>query len=415
MYKDDDGHKHKNELKVGDMMEKKSSIQMICDSYVSLDDAVLHNYIAERYSFPLIGMIISEESLDNFKSDMKTYDISTKINTLDISPTTKYIYMESHSFFLEMVYDDKNKNWSVNVYANQLQTIEDVLTYCKKYEPSGVGITLVVDNYSLDSHGEINIRKDMKEKSDIYEASKLYYPYLNTDILFKKYSYSNESILMLVGDTGLGKTKLVALFERFMFDNPTLFPSDEGSLADDDVFRMAYVKNEDILALDSFWEEIYNTKYNIIFLDDADECLMPRESESYTQEDINRKKFMSQLLSFTDGIDSSHNTKVIITTNRPANLIDKAALRRGRTFDILQLKPLTKSQAKSIWENSELSVEKFEEIFKKDSITQSELGAEIQIHLKLKEIDEMDFGDYLLEDGISLVHKYRVKDSVIKI
>ena len=64
---------------------------------------------------------------------------------------------------------------------------------------------------------------------------------------------------------------------------------------------------------------------------------------------------------------------------------------------------------------SELSVEKFEEIFKKDSISQSELGAEIQIHLKLKEIDEMDFGDYLLEDGISLVHKYRVKDSVIKI
>lgn len=397
-------------------MERKSSIQMICDSYVSLDDAVLQNYIAERFAFPLIGMTIDEANLEDFKRDLKTYDNTIKTNFLDISNTTKYIYMECPQFFSELVYDDKNKYWTVNIYACSMDVIEDLLKICKVYEPAGVGISLMVDNYSLDNHGQIVIRKDFKERSDIYDASKSFYPYLNTDILFRKYAYSNESILMLVGPTGLGKTKLVALLEKFMFDNPDLFPNTEESSLDGDlIFRMAYIKNEDILALDEFWEEIHSRNYNIIFLDDADECLMPRESETYTQEDINRKKFMSQLLSFTDGIDNGHNTKVVITTNRPANLIDKAALRRGRTFDILQLKPLTKEQALKIWLEHEIDNNSFNEKFKKDTITQSELGAEIQLQLKLKELNASDFGEYLLEDGISLVHSYRVKDSVIKI
>lgn len=398
---------------------KNSAINMICDSYVSLDDAMLQNYIASNYVFPVVNMEIMDkyytEFVDNIK---KLYGDNIRVDEIIISSTNKTTFIEDKEvFFVEMSYNHRSKTWSINIYATAYVEIIKIIDYVKKYEPAGLGIVIEIDSYYIENNGQLTYRKDFKEKKDIIDVSPLYYPYLNTDILFKKYAYSNESILMILGDAGLGKTKLVALLQRYMFDHPEFF----SNIADDDettdaeiTFKIAYVKNEEILAKDTFWEDLNTNQYNIIFLDDADECLTPRDEEIHTLEDINRKKFMSQLLSFTDGINSN-DTKVIITTNRPANMIDKAALRRGRTFDILKLKPLTRNQALDIWNYHNLDVSLFDTIFKNDIILQSELGAEIQMLLKLRETDENVFGEYLLSDDISLIHTYRKKDNVIKI
>lgn len=396
-----------------------SKINMICDSYVSLDEAMIQNYIANNYVFPLVNMEIMDSHYHEFIDNVtKLYGNDVKFDEIIISSTNKTANLELTTvFFVELNYNHKGKNWTVNVYTNDYNDTNKILEYIKKYEPAGMGIVIEVDNYYIENNGALTTRKEFKEKKDIIDVSPLYYPYLNTDAMFKKYAYSSESILMLLGQSGLGKTKLVALLEKYMFDHPDYFNCGKSDyiLSDAEItFKIAYVKNEEILARDTFWEEINNISYNIIFLDDADDCLLPRDSEVYTAEDVNRKKFMSQLLSYTDGINTN-DTKVIITTNRPANMIDKAALRRGRTFDILQLKPLTRDEAKVIWEHYDLDPETFDKLFKESTVLQSEIGAEIQMQLKLKELNESSFGDYLLCDDVSLIHTYRKKDNVIKI
>lgn len=384
-----------------------SRINMVCDSYVSLEDAVLQNYIADKYSFPIVNVAIKDEKFDDFISDLRQKFSDIVVDVIDISTTSRFAYVENKDkFFMELVWDFKNKSYTINIYGATYGYSNDVWVIVKQYEPGGNGIFLEVDNYTMSDNGALNIRKDFRELSDIYDASEDYYPYLDTDVLFKKFALSSENILLLVGQPGVGKTKLVALYEKYMFKYPELFNVNKDLMSEESYFKIAYVKNEDILAKDSFWEDLQKNNYNLIFLDDADNCLLPRDSEVYTNEDANRKKFISQLLSFTDGITES-NTKIIITTNRSVDNIDVAVLRRGRTFDILELQSLSPDEALVIWENADLSKEQFEDLFKdKHDIIPSELGAEISIRKKMG-VDGSEVGEYLKRDGVSLIHSFR--------
>jgi energy-coupling factor transporter ATP-binding protein EcfA2 len=384
-----------------------SKINMVCDSYVALEDAMLQNYIANKYYFSITNVAIMASMYDEFLTELKLKFSGASLENIDINSTNKFTYIEDEDvFFMDLVYEHKNKSWNINIYSSNMKVSNEIFAIVKKYEPSGMGVYIEIDNFFIDANGGISIRKEYRERADIIDVSSEYYPYLDTDILFKKYTLSNENILMLIGQPGVGKTKLVACYEKFMFSHNELFTAGTDDATNETMFRIAYIKNEEILAKDTFWEELNKDSYNLIFLDDADNCLLPRDADVHTNEDVNRKKFISQLLSFTDGI-KTNDTKFIITTNRDVDNIDTAVLRRGRTFDILELQPLTYEEAQVIWENSGIESEKFVKLFKgKDSIVQSELGAEISLYKKLIGHDEAN-ESYLLREDISLLHSYR--------
>ena len=390
-----------------------SKISMVCDSYVSLEDAMVQNYIADNYSFPIVNLSVKEEMIEECLGDIKKSFSSVNLDDIELNKTNRFLYLEDKGkFFMEFALESKNKAYTVNIYATSYGLAKSVYEAIRQYESGGNGIFIEVDNYIIAENGALNVRKNFKEIGDLFSASPKYYPYLDTDVLFKKFTISSENILLLVGQPGVGKTKLVSLYERFMFSHPELFNSNKDTLSDEVFFKIAYVKNEEILAKDTFWEELNKNNYNLIFLDDADNCLLPRDSEVYTTEDANRKKFISQLLSFTDGI-GENNTKIIITTNRSVDNIDVAVLRRGRTFDILEMQTLSFQEGLDIWLENDLLEEEYNEMFKdKHDIIPSELGAEISLKVKLRESDE-EIGDYLLRDGVSLIHSYRNRKNKI--
>jgi SpoVK/Ycf46/Vps4 family AAA+-type ATPase len=244
------------------------------------------------------------------------------------------------------------------------------------------------------------------EYKDI-EASTDYYPYLNTDLLFKRYFMSDESILLLTGEPGVGKSKLVSLMFKYILENfadmekylnkSTMDFEDERSL------NIIYVKNEEILGQDQFWTILNKTDSSIVFLDDADNCLLPRKngSDVSTQSDIDRNKFINNLLSFTDGV-YKNNIKFIITTNRDVKTLDPAALRKGRTFDILNLRNLTPVEALTIWKKNKLNEKDFTEKYKDEkTISAAELGSDISNTLKSLS-NNVSLDSYCLEENISI-------------
>jgi energy-coupling factor transporter ATP-binding protein EcfA2 len=394
-------------------MIDSSKINMVCDSYVALEDAMLQNYIANKYYFSITNVAIMATMYDEFMKDIKHKYSNTVIEEIDVSKNNRFTYMEDDGeYFVDLVYEHKNKAWNINIYSTDMSIANDLFGIVKKYEPSGMGVYIEIDNFFIDGNGGISIRKEYRERADIIDVSSEYYPYLNTENLFKKYTLSNENILMLIGQPGVGKTKLVACYEKYMFANNELFTAGVDEATNETMFRIAYIKNEEILAKDTFWEELNKDSYNLIFLDDADNCLLPRDADVHTNEDVNRKKFISQLLSFTDGI-KANDTKFIITTNRNVDNIDTAVLRRGRTFDILELKPLTYDEALDIWKHNDINEEKFVKLFDgREIIVQSELGAEISLCKKLEGVENAD-ESYLLRDDISLLHSYRNKKTTM--
>ena len=117
------------------------------------------------------------------------------------------------------------------------------------------------------------------------------------------------------------------------------------------------------------------------------------------------------MLSQTDGTIKSQ-LKFLITTNRGADNIDSALLRRGRAFDVLELRALHNEEAKSIWVEYGLKEKSFDGMFGDGKVTQAELGSEIYRAIKLNNHKREE---YLKEPEISVLEKLKGKSKKRKI
>lgn len=180
---------------------------------------------------------------------------------------------------------------------------------------------------------------DIEEK-DIGAEPK-YTPYIDIDEMFSQFFKGRENILMFVGPSGLGKSKLSSLAIKYMFEHPEEF--DKSGYEE-----VVTVKSTQVLASDEFWHNLQVIKPRLVIIDDLDFMLGARDEEITSGHDVQKNAFMNQFLSFSDGIIKS-NTKFIITTNQDIDDIDSALLRKGRLFEIIQLRPLTKDECEKIF------------------------------------------------------------------
>lgn len=216
---------------------------------------------------------------------------------------------------------------------------------------------------------EIEIGYFYKSSSKGFSTSTLYvdrekllpvYPELYPDIdinkLLQAYAQARESILMLYGAPGVGKTTFI----KFL-------------LAAGEFESVAYVKDPEVMNMGDMWGELTNSEYDLIIFDDLDSGLTPRSKNK------TNSNFMTQLLSYSDGIFHASNTKIIITTNQHIGEIDGALVRPGRCFDFIHLHPLTRAHALIAWtELLKLPIARFNAVFKEDEeITQAALMSEV--------------------------------------
>lgn len=148
--------------------------------------------------------------------------------------------------------------------------------------------------------------------------------HLDVSLLCSDYMESRDPILILYGVPGVGKTT----FLKYLIQEHS------------DV-SIAYIKDATTLKSSRTWKSLQDADHDILILDDLDLDLL-RDKE--------RDDFVTQLLSFSDGIFGKR-TKIVITTNTPIDKVDEAMVRPGRCFDFIYLQPLTQAQAYEVWMN----------------------------------------------------------------
>ncbi len=196
-----------------------------------------------------------------------------------------------------------------------------------------------------------------------------YYPYLDggVEALLKDFIESEESVLILMGPPGTGKSSLVAAgvealgllpiyakradaildknFVSFVFktsDEYMAMVAGTEAKARSDLFVETLATEREFkaaqpLLLKKEGEDAEVPGVPVIVVEDADLLLVPRATGNM---------IMPQLLNETDGIGSNHARKIIFTTNL-SNVrdIDEALMRPGRCYEVVNCRLLTPTEA----------------------------------------------------------------------
>jgi len=313
------------------------------------------------------------------------------INIIDLMHSFNQLIVKHPEFLIviETFGKDEAKKHVMSIFLSWIfgDNIIKLNDLVKKYSSwNKTEVMAEIHNIFLNTQKEIKQSTNFKYASEFdYVLSDLY-PWIQVEKMFDSYAKSRENIFILIGDPWVGKTSLIKYMMKYFIGR------------EDDIYadyNIAYTKDERLVEEDSFWWMLQDNGYKLLILDDFDNGLTPREDFPEWN------PFVSKLLSFSDGI-FDNNVKIIITTNKNIDLIDKAIVRPGRCFDILKLRKLKTDEARFIWINKlKLDSNLFEEKFwNTEEIAQALLMSEANI------LSTEENTNYLIEKELSVKKQF---------
>ena len=282
-----------------------------------LDDTFLWQYYADK------GFVIQEtdfgfESIETLLAKLTAAFPSGKV--FDFRDYNRRLFFETDDFAVVI---PNVLNRACAIFARSHQVVLTTLgclegDVFRKIDPKSVSVVYYYPARDEVGQNWINIKI-----ADIPTIIPELFPSINIAALANSFKTSVDPILLLYGVPGVGKTT----FLKFLLST--------GAYK-----NVAYVKDISIMHKGEFWSHVASAKHDMLIFDDLDFALAPRKEGD--------KGFVSNLLSYSDGIFSS-KTKVVITTNQPIERIDGALVRPGRCFDFLTLDPLAFDEGQEVW------------------------------------------------------------------
>lgn len=159
------------------------------------------------------------------------------------------------------------------------------------------------------------------------------YPWIKQPLneYIQSYLDSEASVLILIGPPGTGKTTFI---------KNIIHQSKAGA-------RVAY--DEKVLGGDDFFA---------MFIDGVDDILVMEDADSFLASRQDGNTMMHKFLNVSDGLISSVGKKLIFSTNLPnISDIDSALTRTGRCFDVLQFRPLTRTEAMGVLAEAQVDLQ----------------------------------------------------------
>ena len=312
------------------------------------------NYIESEAEY-----FFTKDNLDKLLLDPNVvYRITSDFNE-PLSYLIKLIDNSLNNFvFINTFYDSDNDIYSLRTLICSVESFDvlkesyEILDYNKYLRDKN---EVYIDWYlGKDGYGEL-IKS--KIKLDVqHNLEDIYYPSIskkyNTSIVdfISNFKNSEESVLILTGMKGSGKTELIRHISKQFNTNTTL------------------TFNKEIMMSNDFYYKFFTSSTSdLMVIEDADTLLSKRSDGN---------PIMDLFLNLSDGLISSPKKKFIFTSNLPnLSTIDEALLRKGRCFATVQFEYLSAEESRLILESLSLNVEEFYDLNNVNQVTIADIMA----------------------------------------
>lgn len=384
-------------------------------SIVHADDSISTRLFAEwitsQYTFSLDKFIsIQEPTIEKIMDDSRF----ERTLTLD-GGYTNYLAINENAMLIISQNKVENEQERSEVYfeifAKDIDVYYEYYNYVMALDKASKLDTLIIEyhSFSVSGHGMINSNVEYFQK-DIFDdvIEDFYTPYLNAEVLFEQFMASRSVMLQLTGKPGIGKSKLIALFVKYLIKHPEYSKNNN-------IVKIARPASSEVLAQEDFWVKLRQEGFQALILDDVDHILQKRNDSVNSAEEKMHNEIIRKILTFTDGL-TSQKSKILISTNLEYHKIDKALIRDFRLFDSIELRALSQKEAKKIWMGTYgLVAKSFKQMFSgMEEITAAKLSKEIESMLNhTSSSTQEEMKSYLKEGGISKVKSLRSQQSRI--
>lgn len=295
--------------------------------FSSFKDQFIYNYHKTVFDNKLTAFSGSSNNLilkQTFDELLSFSEAKYNNNIDDYSSNVYECFVNEHTYYRVTHLKDKNQ-YRLNLfftYDDELKEYFKNISYLKT-PPTISWVT------GVNSNGELMIDYIPVECPDFIHDT--FYPWLgvkedgtplNLDEYIDAFMNSNESVLLLYGEKGQGKSTLLKYLLHRSGSNATITYQD--NIADLDILFSSFMQSED----------------KILIIEDAETFLTKRESGNSS---------MRRLLNIADGLTSRKDKKVVFTTNLSSlSRIDDALLRDGRCYDTVKFEVFTKEESRAV-------------------------------------------------------------------